>query len=85
MRERFILRANQLEKREGDGMFKGLGLLIGGIFVGAVGMEIYRRECPDALKNLYKKAGDVAVEAKEAFKKGYDDAVSPKKAAKASA
>ena len=63
-------------------MLKGLGILIGGIFVGAVGAEIIRREYPDALDKLQSKAGEVSAGVKEAFKKGYDSTTRPKKSAR---
>jgi hypothetical protein len=58
-------------------MFKGLGIMVGGIFVGAVGMELLRRKYPDALGNLYAKAREVASAAKEAFKAGYEKVTQP--------
>ncbi len=61
-------------------MFKSLGILIGGVFVGAVSVEVVRRKCPDALDKLYKKTREVASEAKEAFKNGYEKASQPKAA-----
>jgi hypothetical protein len=59
-------------------MIKSLGILIGGIFVGAVSIEIIRKKYPKALNNLYAKVCDMASEAKEAFKKGYVNAVQPR-------
>ena len=59
-------------------MFKSLGVLLGGIFVGAVGVEIVRRQYPDALDKLYSRTREVTSEAKEAFKNGYRNAVGPK-------
>jgi len=58
-------------------MLKSLGILIGGIFVGAVAAEIIRKECPDALDKLQSKAREVGAGVKEAFKKGYDSATQP--------
>ena len=63
-------------------MLKSLGILIGGIFVGAMGAEIIRKECPDALDKLQSKAREVGAGVKEAFKKGYDSATRPKKSAR---
>ena len=62
-------------------MIKSLGILIGGVFVGAVGVEIIRKKYPDVLGKLYAKTCEVASGAKEAFKKGYTDAVQPQRAA----
>jgi len=62
-------------------MLKSLGILIGGVFVGAVGVEVVRRKCPDALDKLYAKAREVASEVKEAFKNGYKNASQTKSAA----
>ena len=53
-------------------MGKSLGVLIAGIFVGAVGMEIFRRQCPKVLDDLYKKTKEVSSGAKDAFKAGYE-------------
>ena len=62
-------------------MFKSLGILIGGIFVGAVGAEIIRKEYPDVLDKLCKQADNLCEKAtkitsgvKEAFKQGYQNA-----------
>ena len=65
-------------------MFKSLGILIAGVFIGAVGVEIIRKEYPEALGKLYAKTCDAASGAKEAFKKGYSNAVQPKQTAQAS-
>ena len=59
-------------------MLKSLGILIGGVFVGAVSVEVVRRKCPDALDNLYKKTSEVASEVREAFKNGYEKASQPR-------
>jgi len=56
-------------------MIKSLGILIGGIFVGAVGVEIIRRKNPEALDKLYARAREITSEVKEAFKKGYANAM----------
>ncbi len=62
-------------------MLKGLGILIGGVFVGAVSVEIVRRKYPDALDKLYEKTRETTSEIKEAFKNGYEKASQPKTAA----
>jgi len=62
-------------------MLKSLGILIGGVFVGAVSVEVVRKKCPDALDKLYKKTREVASEVKDAFKNGYEKASQPRQAA----
>ena len=62
-------------------MFKGLAIMIGGIFVGAVGMEILRRKCPDAFDNLYAKSREMASAARDAFKVGYENVTQPEQGA----
>jgi len=66
-------------------MIKSLGILIGGVFVGAVGAEVIRKKYPKALDKLYAKTCEVASGAKEAFKKGYANAVQSQQTAQASA
>ena len=61
-------------------MLKGLGILIGGVFVGAVSVEVVRKKYPDIVDKLYSKAGRTISEAKEAFKNGYHNATQPKPA-----
>ncbi len=58
-------------------MFKTVGVIIGGVFIGAVGAEILRRKYPKALDKLYAQTRGVASDAKAAFKNGYDKAVGP--------
>ena len=65
-------------------MIKSLGILVGGIFVGAVGAEILRQKCPDTLGKLCTKACDITSGVKEAFKKGYENAMQPQQVAKPS-
>lgn len=66
-------------------MIKSLGAMIGGIFVGAVGVEIIRRKYPDALDKLYARACEMGSGVKEAFKKGYENAMQSQKAVEPSA
>ncbi len=73
-------------------MIKSLGIMIGGIFVGAVGMEIAHKKCPKALKEFYKKSREITSgarkvcrEAKEAFMAGYDGVTRSQRAAATSA
>jgi hypothetical protein len=56
-------------------MIKSLGILIGGIFVGAVGAEIVRKKYPQTFDKLCEKTCETACGIKEAFKKGYETAV----------
>ena len=65
-------------------MIKSLGIVIGGVFVGAVGVEVIRKKYPEALDKLYAKTCEMATGAKEAFKRGYDNAVQPRQPAQAS-
>jgi len=62
-------------------MLKSLGILIGGVFVGAVSAEIVRKKYPDTVDKLHAKARQIISEAKEAFKNGYQNATGPKPAA----
>ena len=61
-------------------MFKSLGIMAGGIFVGALGMEMFRRKCPNALDTLCTKTSEVASSAVEAFKAGYQNVAQPRTA-----
>jgi len=72
-------------KEKGKAMIKSLGILIGGVFVGAVGVEVVRKKYPETLGKLYAKTREMVSGAKEAFKKGYANAVGPQQAAQASA
>ncbi len=58
-------------------MGKSIRVLVAGIFVGAVGMEIFRRQFPNALDKLYRKTKEVTSGAKEAFKAGYEKVTRP--------
>jgi len=62
-------------------MIKSLGILIGGIFVGAIGAEIIRKKYPKALDKLYSKTCEMASGVKEAFKEGYASAMRSQQAA----
>ena len=73
-------------------MIKSLGILIGGIFVGAVGAEIIRKEYPDILDKLCKQADSLCEKTTkitsgvmEAFKQGYQSATQSQKATVAKA
>lgn len=56
-------------------MIKGLGILAGGIFIGAVGAELIHKACPQGLEgldSLYAKVARLTNAAKEAFLEGYE-------------
>ena len=55
-------------------MFKALGVMLGGVFVGAVGVVAVRRIYPEAMEKLYARTQEIASAAKEAFKEGYRSA-----------
>ncbi len=55
-------------------MLKGLGVLLGGVFIGAVGVEIVRKKCPDAREKVCTKVREVASDMKAAFMNGYQRA-----------
>jgi hypothetical protein len=71
-----------LPERENEGniMIKSVGILIGGIFVGAVGAEIIRKKYSGHIKSAYEKTCEVTSGIKEAFKKGYNNAVQAQEA-----
>jgi hypothetical protein len=71
-------------KKEGNVMVKSLGILIGGIFVGAVSAEIIRKKYPKAMNGVYAKTCEVTSGIKEAFKKGYANAMQSQQAAEPS-
>jgi hypothetical protein len=58
-------------------MLKDLGILLGGVFVGAVTAEIIRRKCPDVGKKVSTKICNATTGIKESFKAGYDNATRP--------
>ena len=62
-------------------MIKSLGIMIGGIFIGAVGMEVIRRKCPDAVDKLYARTREITSGVKEAFRQGYENATRTQEAA----
>ena len=66
-------------------MLKSLGILIGGIFIGAIGVEVIRKKCPDGIDAVYAKTREMASEAKEAFLNGYKNAVRPRTTAETTA
>ena len=58
-------------------MLKDFGILLGGIFVGAVTAEVIHKKCPDVCNKLCVKTREVAAGIKEAFKAGYENATRP--------
>jgi hypothetical protein len=52
-------------------MLKIVALVVGGIFAGAVAMEIVHKKYPDSLDKLYSNMGKVASGVKDGFKEGY--------------
>ncbi len=56
-------------------MIKSVGILIGGIFVGAVGAEIVRKKYSKPIKTVYDKTCEMTTGIKDAFKKGYSNAM----------
>ncbi len=65
-------------------MVKSLGILIGGIFVGAVSAEVIRKKYPNYMNNVYAKTCEITSGVKEAFKKGYANAMQSQQAAEPS-
>jgi hypothetical protein len=52
-------------------MLKTVAVLVGGIFVGAIAMEIIHMECPGKLQRFYGKLGSLSSGVKEGFLEGY--------------
>lgn len=50
---------------------KTIGIIIAGVFVGAVLTEVFRQSKPSVLGNAEKKARDFFSSFKSAFKEGY--------------
>ena len=67
--------------KKGNYMIKSLGILIGGIFVGAVGAEIVHKKYPKVMDNMYAKTCEITTEIREAFKNGYANATQSQQAA----
>jgi hypothetical protein len=62
-------------------MLKSLGVLIGGVFIGAVSVEVVSRKYPDTVNKMHEKVRQITSEAKKAFKNGYRSATVQKPAA----
>ena len=58
-------------------MLKTLGILIGGIFVGAVGIEIVKKKYPETMGKICAKTREIVSEVKDAFSNGYHNATKP--------
>ncbi len=56
-------------------MLKSLGIVAGGIFIGAFGMEMIRKKYPEGLDKLYATINGVTAKAKKAFMEGYYNAL----------
>ncbi len=56
-------------------MLKEVGILAGGIFIGAAGAEIVRRSCPGGLSRMGRALADMTGAAREAFVEGYRESV----------
>jgi len=52
-------------------MTKTLAILLGGMFVGAVGIEVLRKKYPDCLEKFSAKVKQSTLAARQAFKEGY--------------
>ena len=50
---------------------------MGGMFVGAVAMEVARRKCPERVDKLYDKVKCIGTSMKDAFCEGYNKAGKP--------
>ena len=58
-------------------MLKTLGVIVGGISVGAVAVEILRAKCPDKLDKFYARVHDLSAGIKEGFREGYRSVSTP--------
>lgn len=65
-------------------MFKELGILFAGIFVGAVGAELIRKSSPKLVNTLARKTYKAMSNLKEAFMAGYQSATHRPGSAKSS-
>ena len=63
-------------------MFKELGIVFAGIFLGAVGAELIRKASPNLLNKVGRKSRKAIANIKEAFMAGYDNATRQQKTAK---
>ncbi len=56
-------------------VLRALTLLLGGMFAGAVAIEIVHKKYPDSLDKLYSTMGSVASGVKDGFKEGYESGI----------
>jgi len=56
-------------------MVKSMVFLVGGIFIGAVSAEIIHKKCPNVMNDVYTKTCEITSGIKDAFKKGYSNAM----------
>lgn len=66
-------------------MLKSLGILMCGVFIGAVGSEIIYKKYPDTVNEMYDKARKMTSGIKDAFKNGYESAMLSREATESSA
>ena len=66
-------------------MFKELGILLAGVFVGAVGAELIRKSSPKLVNKVGRKSREGISNLKEAFMVGYESATHRQETAKVSA
>lgn len=66
-------------------MLKSLGILMCGVFIGAVGSEIIYKKYPNTVNDMYAKARKMTSEMKDAFKNGYENAMLSREATESSA
>jgi hypothetical protein len=64
-------------------VLRTLAVLLGGVFAGAVAIEIVHKEYPDSLDKLYFTMGTVASGVKDGFKEGYESALKARQPAHA--
>jgi len=66
-------------------MDKTLLAVLGGVFLGAVAVEVVRKKYPEYAEKFYATLAEVGATAKEAFKEGYASVPDAPKAAEAEA
>ena len=64
-------------------MFRAFAIVLGGVFAGAVAMEIAHKKYPDGLDKLYSKMDSIASGVKDGFKEGYKSAAETQEPAQA--
>lgn len=52
-------------------MLRTLGVVIGGMFVGAVAVEVLRKKYPDGTEKLYSKVNEFGSGIKQGLKDGF--------------